>query len=289
MTRAKRERDREIERVRNREYEKESEWEQGPERESTALFCLGFFFCFFLLILNQDMLRGIDNEIQYFSSKHKKKSIGSGATQQLIWMLKATRKISIRANWVKLCSAKDKAKAHQYVIFNVLLVFSITNSTLGRNSHALNDGSSSTPCSSVCPLCSGNSTLRVPSLTLQQHKTESAKQWLSVPFRHAHGIINLCQISNGLSRRQPESLKLPRRTEVCQHRLTCLHYREKCSKCCKQSVVSRLSYRKVTPLAEEKVSLCCGLFASVVNEVSSVTRLKKCWTVKVTDKEPGRF
>lgn len=49
------------------------EWEQGPERESTALFCLGFFFNFFLLILNQAMLRGIDNEIQYFSSKHKKK------------------------------------------------------------------------------------------------------------------------------------------------------------------------------------------------------------------------
>lgn len=133
----------------------------------------------------------------------RKKSIGTGATQQLIWMLKATRKISIRANWVKLCSAKDKAKAHQYVIFNVLLVFSITNSTLGRNSHALNDGSSSAPCSSVCPLCSGNSTLRVPSLTPQQRKTESAKQWLSVPFRHAHTASETCvRFSNGLSRRQ---------------------------------------------------------------------------------------
>lgn len=37
-----------------------------------VLFGLLLFY-FFLLILNQAMLRGIDNEIQYFSSKHKKK------------------------------------------------------------------------------------------------------------------------------------------------------------------------------------------------------------------------
>lgn len=40
------------------------------------------------------------------------------------------------------------------------------------------------------------------SLTPRQHKAETAKQRLSVPFRHAPAITNLCHISNGSTHRQ---------------------------------------------------------------------------------------